>query len=153
MDQEDLPYGSFGGPITPYASKYGVVNYEELPLLAGSNSSGIAPRLKTPMTKMEYFLEMALERSQRDQLSGFTTQELVDLDAHERQGVKPSDLCGPIHPLFDRQTQWVSTLVPHNIGIDGFGVWDVKNEYLWRAMRPCLILATRFIENSFIHPW
>lgn len=139
-------------PITPYALKYGVANYEDQPLLCDSNSSGLAPRTRIPRSRIEYFLEMALEKDQRDQLKGLTTQELIDLGAHARMGVQPSNLRGAIHPILERNTQWVSTLGSHEIG-NKWGVWDVGNDYLWKALEPCLLLATRLIDSSYLQPW
>lgn len=69
-----LPPGPPPLPLTPYARKYGVVDYDALPFLAGTSSSGMAPRSVFPKSRMEYFLEMALDASQREQLGGFTTQ-------------------------------------------------------------------------------
>lgn len=151
--QNNPPYGGQQSPeITPYARKYGIVLPEDLPFLSDKKSSGLAPRLVLPLTRMEYFLEMGMEKSQREQFYGFTTQELIDLGAHEKAGMRPSNLGGPVHPIFERDKQWIPTLKEHAIG-DGLGNWDSRNDFLWRAIEPCFLLASRMIESSALHPW
>lgn len=61
-------------PPTPYAAKYGIVDWNALPALAGTGHSGLAPFTLLPKTQMHYFLRLAMEAQQREQFLGFTMQ-------------------------------------------------------------------------------
>lgn len=144
------------------AAKYGQIVE---PLHGGGTGplhfSGITPQgHRHPVFDMQNtpaFPERAVrERYQRNELKGFTTQELYDLDAISDRDLPMSTLEIPIHDIFqrweeDRPTNAVwrgkyrNVLYP--LDSEG-GLWERKNKKVREIMDPILQLATQIIMSQ-----
>ncbi|TVY91478.1 hypothetical protein LAWI1_G004476 [Lachnellula willkommii] len=141
--------------VTQMGLKYGV--YED-----GHNCSGLTPLYSLFPTSVdrlslrERLVEQQnkyFEGFQKIQLYGFTTRELVNLDAVSSRYLKSPDLSNDIHILM-AQRRW-ETKIDVSSGRTGFypigngypGDWVASNPIVWTAMLPCLRLASRMIMN------
>jgi len=96
-------------------------------------------------------------------LHGFTTADLIDLGAlaatNEETNVLPNNLEGTVHPAFALDKWEISVPVHFKrkhmfpLGRDLDGYYTANNMLVWRALLPCLRLASKFIENAHIFPW
>jgi hypothetical protein len=147
-------------PLTQFANKYGPRD--------GRNESGYTP--------LEYSFPRYISDSerrrigrkeafQRDKLFDFTTRELAQLDAISDRELKASNLQNDIHPLLARD-RWekkppqpsftrdhLYTLDNGYDGDDGYGLWSSDNAVVWKALEPCLKLASRFLLSMHTLPW
>ncbi|PMD35814.1 hypothetical protein L207DRAFT_586851 [Hyaloscypha variabilis F] len=96
---------------------------------------------------------------QREQLYGFTTYELQNLDVITSRELKGSNLTVEINPIFRREN-W--EIVPPktftNKRLFGLpnplnGNWVANNDTVWKAIMPSLRLATCILENVQKSPW
>jgi hypothetical protein len=94
----------------------------------------------------------AIENFQKEQLRGFTTEELIELDAITNRGLKPSSLNTPIHPLLDRDRWDAKPYIVYPVE-GGNGNWDASNDQVWATMKPILRLASLFSIDLLKHPW
>lgn len=98
---------------------------------------------------------------QRRDLVGFTTRELVELDAITLRNLKPFDLANPILPLIDRNCWETLTTIKSLAARKGFypigngipGNYDVANSQVWNAIYPSLAIASRMLMNFHMLPW
>jgi len=130
-----------------------------------SHKSGFTPidiafRSTTPLSKNEQLETHRMERFQRHELYGFTTNELARLDCLPlrdlRQGNFPPSAILPIlqrgnwettpqYPDWDR----IHLYPLHN----GNGMWVASNDEVWRVMEPICSLATRMLLSVHLLPW
>jgi hypothetical protein len=101
-------------------------------------------------------------------LHGFTIAELIDLGAfaatNEETNVLPNNLKNELHPAFsiDKWETAVPTyftrkhafpLGPDSNGRPRPGNYTANNLVVWKALLPCLRLASKFLEYAHIFPW
>lgn len=101
-------------------------------------------------------------------LHGFTIADLIDLGAlaatNEETNVLPNNLAGDVHPAFAID-KWETSVPIHfkrkhmfplsnNFGgLPRPGNYTANNLLVWKALLPCLRLASKFVENAHIFPW
>lgn len=101
-------------------------------------------------------------------LHGFTIDELIDLGAlvatNEETNVLLNNLEGHVHPAFSID-KWETSVASHfkrkhmyPLGPDSNGrhrpgSYTANNLVVWKALLPCLRLASKFVENAHIFPW
>lgn len=99
-----------------------------------------------------------MEDFQRQKLWGFTTRELIQLNAISTSSLKPASLENVVIPLLSKQ-RWEKTppdaftrtsLYPLE---NGEGVWIMDNPVVERVMEPILRLASRILISSHMLPW
>jgi len=101
----------------------------------------------------------AAENFQKQELYGFTTRELVDLDAISARYLKPQDLSNGIIPPLLRWVQRPYKLMDgspgyfYPIGFGYPGVWAASNPIVWSAMYPALVLASQMLTSIHMLPW
>ncbi|KAF4629310.1 hypothetical protein G7Y89_g8843 [Cudoniella acicularis] len=112
------------------------------------------------MSKIEQNREIDLiEDYQKQQLYGFTTRELADLDALCIRDILPGNLQNDIIPLFDRPSWELSPAQPAFTRkflypfADGSGYWTAHNDEMWRILEPVVRLASRMLMLSYLLPW
>jgi hypothetical protein len=94
------------------------------------------------------------EKYQREALSGYTTRELMDLDAITFRELNPISLQNPINEIMSRDRWTLRDYPPHPIaGGSANDHWESNNELVWSLMEPCLRLASRMFSNMHKHPW
>jgi hypothetical protein len=106
-----------------------------------------------------------LENYQRGCLCGFTSTELLALDAIAERPLQPSTLTNGILPIF-RRDRWVTQAnnpadftpvptmnnwVPLPNGIAGD--WTASNNLVWNAIQPSLQIASRILMGSSVLPF
>lgn len=107
----------------------------------------------------QLMLNNAAEIFQRDNFYGFTTRELVDLDAITSRYLNPLNLPNRvIAPLLRWET--VPPMQPNGtprtfypIGHGFSGVWEASNPIVWSALQPSLVLASQMITSLHMLPW
>ena len=96
-----------------------------------------------------------METFQRERLCDFIIDELQDMGCWDKPDAKPSDLTGPLHPLY-RKGRW-QVMLPEDpgriIGSGVPGVWSALNPKGWEALQPVLQLASKIISNIHVWPW
>ncbi|RDW62041.1 hypothetical protein BP6252_11474 [Coleophoma cylindrospora] len=114
-----------------------------------------------------------LEAYQRRRFQGFVTSELERIEAFaplSNASVTAQDefwwSTVPIHPIFQKKN-WVERGLAHQsrfpIGVERYGpgtgdehddgFFDVNNPKVWKALEPCLKLASLLLENAHSWPW
>lgn len=94
------------------------------------------------------------EKYQRENLSGYTTRELMDLDAITNRELNPVNLQNPINQIIAQNRWTLRDDPPRQVpGGDGNGQWVSTNYLVWETMEPCLRLASRMFSNMPNHPW
>ena len=82
-------------------------------------------------------------------INGFTRAELHSLDALESPQARESNL-QYIHPLYARNN-WETSLPRHltfyPLGGGREGYWKADNDVLWEILKPCIALASQFLQN------
>ncbi|TVY83745.1 hypothetical protein LSUE1_G001148 [Lachnellula suecica] len=146
---------------TPMGAKYGVIN-------KATGRSGLTPvdslfpvDLKKPTGKalQDRKLDRRMEDYQRANLYGFTTRELVELDAITSRNLKTPNISNNILPVMGKDrweiqpdTQYGRT-GSYPIGKGYSGDWNVRNPIVWAAIQPSLRLASRMLMNFHLLPW
>lgn len=98
-----------------------------------------------------------IEAFQRQDLSGYTTRELIDLDNISNRDLNPGTLQNPINPILGRD-RWTLRDWPLHVVSGGGrnlsnGYWQLENNLVWNTVEPCLRLASRLFSNWHKHPW
>jgi hypothetical protein len=144
---------------TIWAQKYGVAREK---WLQHYGKSGISPLLlfnalaRPPRTLQEWKLRSLADLYQRTNFEGFTTRNMIRAGAiGEQISIRPSDLT-EIHPLFARE-RWHTALPRHlafyPLGHGNPGYWKADNDEVWKVLKPCLALASRFVDNTELWYW
>jgi hypothetical protein len=151
--------------VSPWASKYG--DRAQRQGLGIGSKSFLTPVDTVFPTNIELSneeieqleLNKAAELFQRDNLYGFTTRELVDLDAITTRHLEPLNLSNPIIPPLLR---WEKVPPIQANGAPGSfypidhgfsGVWEASNPIIWSALHPSLVLASQMITSFHMLPW
>ncbi|KAJ8059594.1 hypothetical protein OCU04_011249 [Sclerotinia nivalis] len=110
----------------------------------------------------EIALRHRIEDFQREQLEGFTSRELADMDVLTDRRLKDSTLDNPIMPLI-RMERWElrpdqpdftrNCMYPLMIDGQQHGDWSMHNPLVYEKMKPVLQLATRTIMSMYTLPW
>ena len=133
--------------LTPFARKYSPA--------PGQQKSCLTPL--SPRTTYNQDTLLQIEKYQQHMLSGYTTRELMDLDAYSNRELNPSNLTNPIHQIMarDRWTlrDWPPLVVPGGSPLLNNGYWYEGNDLVWEVMKPCLRLASRMCSHFHTHPW
>jgi hypothetical protein len=91
----------------------------------------------------------ALTAHQKRAFHGFTTRDLVNLDAIDNRILKPCDLGddGPIHAMLSRPrwAPWGEN--PEEVR------YNPNNDELWAALRPALLITSRLLPNLHALPF
>jgi hypothetical protein len=100
-----------------------------------------------------------IEAFQRNQLYGFTSRELGQLDCLPTRELTPGNLQNGIIPMLQREN-WERTpaqpdftrgyLYPLK---NGNGMWSADNDAVWDVMEPIIILASRMLLSVHVMPW
>jgi hypothetical protein len=141
--------------ITPYAKKYGVKHDGKsglTPVEIMFPIPGISPG--HPQSKHDC---ETLEEFQRQLLRGYTTSELMNLDAISTRSLKPGNLTNDIHPLLrsweDTISRWFRRDKLYPIGHGFHGDWIADNPVVWKILEPVLKLASRILMHVHKTPW
>jgi hypothetical protein len=130
-----------------------------------SHKSGFTPidtafPFSTPPSKNEQLETHRIEKFQRHELYGFTTNELAQLDCLPLRDLRQGNLSpNAILPILQRGN-WETTpqypdwdrihLYPlHN----GNGMWVASNDDVWKVLEPICSLATRMLLSAHLLPW
>lgn len=130
-------------------------------------ASGLTPLnfdllLATRPTLAEYKNKISADNYQRYNLHGFTTGELLALNAITDEELQPNNLEGELHPLIARKN-W-ETEVPAHFDRKEFittrgeipggfnGSWTAQDEKVWDVLMPSLQLVSKFLDNADIFP-
>lgn len=132
----------------------------EDPLFHGTGRSGLTPQNPDAeydhLTLDERKRALAIERYQRQNLVGFSADELYDLEAIEKPNAKQNTLTNEVHPIFQRanwKTGPAFTYYGEKIWrSDGQGFWDIADDAVWEYLLPSLRIASRLISNCHIFP-
>jgi hypothetical protein len=107
------------------------------------------------MSKEEIHQAKMMETFQRERLNDFIINELQDSGCWDKPNAQPSNLTGPLHPLYEKM-RWIHMLPddPQRlIGSGVPGIWSALNSTVWAALQPVLQLATKLINNMHLWPW
>lgn len=142
-----------------WAAKYGA--NDQITSNTPGSCSGITPIFPTGIGNNALKRDPRDEESediQKEQLYGFTTQELIDLDAITRRTLQPPPATSDarIAPFWRREN-WADggifadgsgkfQMYPLPLGFDGD--WIAKNDVVWNIMEPILILASSLLVQN-----
>jgi hypothetical protein len=138
--------------LTEYAKRYGLSHRD---LYKGTRKSGLTPvdpplDLSTlaPSEQLDWDL---IEQSQRYEMAGFTSWEVMDCGSLIKEDVETDGLAEiKIHPVFCR-SRWMDTDIEIGEGLEG--TWSASNEIVWQALLPVIRLATLAWMNIGMWPW
>ncbi|KAE9371054.1 hypothetical protein N431DRAFT_483664 [Stipitochalara longipes BDJ] len=130
---------------TVFQSKYGNPGFPK------SNLTPLSPRTSNSQTRSPE------EIFQRYALKGYTTTELIELDAHSNRQLRQGNLQNPILEFMDRKRWELRDFPPLPLPGGGptlsNGYWAADNDLVWNVMKPCLRLASRMFACLPYHPW
>lgn len=168
MSTYTTPYAlKFGGPApnNQFGSKSGLT-----PLPARAPDVSFPSTTPGAPARLAEQTRDAIIAYQRLHLEGFTTAQLLDLDAITERSLRVSDLAGaqPLCRLLERR-HWERAAAPLERpgmtgGVDILEVGDVpglcrdvvcvaEDELVWAALKPSLLLASALIGNLSSSPW
>lgn len=102
-------------------------------------------------------VESTAEKYQRENLCGYTTRELMDLDAVAFRELRPFSLQNPVHEIFAQDRWTLLDSPPHMISeadnSKGNNYWVAQNTLVWSRLEPSLRFASRMLSNLHKHPW
>ena len=136
-------------PIVPtvFQTKYGN---------PGNEKSGFTP-LSPRVPNHQEALTSTAEFFQRYTLKGYTTAELIEVDAHASREFGQNNLQNPIVEFMDRPRWQLQDFPPLPLPRGGPilrpGNWVADNDVVWNVMTPCLRLASRIFSSLHYHPW
>jgi hypothetical protein len=99
------------------------------------------------------------EQYQRENLLGFTTRELANLDVISDRALKTGNLQNCILRIMSQDRWETSPPYPHwprDIFYpvnNGHGFWTVSNPDVWRILEPCLRMASRYVMSMHCLHW
>lgn len=146
---------------TPYAKKYG--DYYTHQDWERSGFTPVAPRFPEmwPLGTPQHFEDAQIDEQnvsyQRDKFNGYTTQELIYLDAISNRPLKSANLQNGVHQVLNRWEENVpewfvrKDIYPIENGFSGD--WIKKNHVVAPHVEPILRLATRILVNMYMAPW
>jgi hypothetical protein len=140
--------------LTPFARKYASAppHQQTNPFVIKSLLTPLSPSNITSNQDSQAF--EAAELYQREILNGYTTRELMDLDAITYRELKPTSLQNPINQIIGRDRWTLGDWPPHQVaGGIGNGHWESTNDLAWSQLEPCLRLASRLFADMHKHPW
>lgn len=140
-------------PLSEFARRYGPRD--------NTANSGLTPTeysFPRHITNEEAEIIEDREEFQRERLHGFTTKELMALDAISDRKLKEGNLRNKIHPIMTRD-RW-ENVPPSSFGRtalypveSGTGLWSSDNNEVWRVLQPSLKLASRILLSSHMLGW
>lgn len=143
-----------GQDLTEYARIYGPKGNESY-----SGLTPIALMFPEKQTKEEREYMQGREAFQRDNLLGFTSRELAELDVISSRKLKDGNLRNGILPIMERDRWETRPPYPHwrrnhlYKVTNAPGYWSVDNPDVWRVLEPCLRLASRYVMSMHCLPW
>lgn len=138
-------------PLSLLARRYGA---SKQAFFHNTGKSGITPIPRpdySNLTPKTFNHLWRYEHSQRDNLSSFGSWEVVNSGSWIDNSLRTPDLDAvEIHPLY-QQAQWIKGNLP--IGAPFDGNWEANNPVVWKALLPCLKIATLLLETVTRSTW
>jgi hypothetical protein len=102
---------------------------------------------------------ITIEKFQRNNLYGFTSRELGQLDCLPTRELKPGNLQNDILPILQREN-WERAPAQPDFTRDhlyplknGNGMWSADNDEAWNVMEPIVRLTSRMLTSVHVMPW